>query len=297
MTSSSKKYYSVEPATFKLDGGAMFGIIPKPLWEKKISADESNRIDLALRLLLICQGERKVLIDTGIGDYHNQKFRQQFAIETETNPLEKALAQLSLRPDEITDLVLSHLHFDHIGGIAQLDQASGQMSAVFKNATCHIHKKHYQYSQNPTARDAGSFQSQYFEPIVKYYQDRSQMNWLDQEQQGWLIEEIGLQYRVSFGHTPWMIHPFDESVIYLADLIPTSHHLHIPWVMGYDIAAGQTTQYKEDFLNFIVQNNLTVIYEHDSQYWGGQLKSVGQQKYQHTQLYQKQSSQAYQLIF
>ncbi|MDO9184346.1 MAG: MBL fold metallo-hydrolase, partial [Bacteriovorax sp.] len=116
----SKQYFCLEPARFKLDGGAMFGIIPKPLWSKVHPSDESNRIELALRLVVIKSGTKNILIDTGIGDYHGEKFDQRFGIVGGLSPLEKALAEINLLPSDITDLVISHLHFDHVGGIGKM---------------------------------------------------------------------------------------------------------------------------------------------------------------------------------
>lgn len=268
-----KTYYCLEPSRFRLDGGAMFGIIPKPLWSKVAPPDEDNRIDLALRLLLIQSEDKNILIDTGIGDYHDEKFKHMFDVRTNDSPLKNCLKKINLNPDDITDLVLSHLHFDHIGGIGQKDPNSNELSPVFKNARCHIHRKHYEYALNPTARDAGSFRRNDFLPIIKYYEESNQLNWIESEQgEGELFPELEIRYRVSFGHTPWMIHPFDDNYIYLADLIPTSNHIHIPWVMGYDIAAGVTTEFKEEFLNFMEKKQLIGVYEHDPKFWGGKIQ-------------------------
>lgn len=273
----NKKYFCLEPSRFRLDGGAMFGIIPRPLWSKLTPPDEQNRIDLALRLLLIRQGDRVVLIDTGIGDYHGEKFDQMFDVRTDKNPLEMALAKIDLVPNDVTDLVLSHLHFDHIGGIGK--RVGEKIAPVFEKARCYIHQKHYEYAHKPTPRDGGSFQVENFEPVIEYYRNKDQMIWLDGDDQGELISEMGLKFKTSFGHTPWMIHPYDDKVIYLADLIPTSHHIHIPWVMGYDIAAGETTKYKAEFLDFIVKNQLNVVYEHDPEFWGGTIEKNDKGRY------------------
>lgn len=267
----TKKYYSLEPARFKLDGGAMFGIIPKPLWNKVHPADDQNRIELALRLVLIQDkaGDkmRNILIDTGIGDYHGDKFDSRFGIVGGKGPLEVALAEINLTPDQITDLVISHLHFDHVGGIAKKEADS--FVPVFKNATVHLHKKHYEYSLNPTDRDTGSFQKEYFLPVIKWYEDHKQIHFVD-GLEGNILP--GLQFKCSMGHTPYLLHAYDERMIYMADLIPTSNHVHIPWVMGYDISPGVTTQDKKEFLNFIAQKNLTMIFEHDPLFYGAKVQ-------------------------
>jgi glyoxylase-like metal-dependent hydrolase (beta-lactamase superfamily II) len=165
----SKQYFSLEPARFKLDGGAMFGIIPKPLWSKVHPADEMNRIELALRLIVIKSGERNILIDTGIGDYHGEKFDQRFAVVGGVSPLEKALAEINLKPSDITDLVISHLHFDHVGGIGKMVES--KMEPVLKNAMVHLHLLHFEYAKHPTERDSGSFHYDYFKPVLDWYKD------------------------------------------------------------------------------------------------------------------------------
>jgi glyoxylase-like metal-dependent hydrolase (beta-lactamase superfamily II) len=263
----SKQYFSLEPARFKLDGGAMFGIIPKPLWSKVHPSDEQNRIELALRLILIKDGEKNILIDTGIGDYHGDKFDQRFGIVGEKSPLELALAEIFMRPEDITDLIISHLHFDHVGGIGKF--VDGKIEPIMKNATIHLHKKHFEYSKNPTERDIGSFQIEYFEPVLKWYEENKQIHFVD-GMEGDVV--AGIKFKCSMGHTPFLLHAYDNKIIYMADLIPTSNHVHIPWVMGYDISPGITTIDKKDFLTFIEQKNLLMIFEHDPKYFGATVK-------------------------
>ena len=263
----SKQYFSLEPARFKLDGGAMFGIIPKPLWSKVHPADEMNRIELALRLIVIKSGKKNILIDTGIGDYHGDKFDQRFGVVGEQSPLEKALAEINLAPSDITDLVISHLHFDHVGGIGKM--VDGKMEPVLKNATVHLHRLHYEYSLNPTDRDSGSFHLEYFKPILDWYKEHNLLHFVD-AQSGEILP--GLKYICSMGHTPYLLHAYDDKFIYMADLIPTSNHVSIPWVMGYDISPGVTTKDKKHFLEFIEENHLTMIFEHDPLFFGSTVK-------------------------
>ncbi len=269
MKNQSKQYYCLEPARFKLDGGAMFGIIPKPLWSKVHPADDQNRIELALRLILIKDhaSNKNILIDTGIGDYHGEKFEARFGITGPGSPLELALKEAGLSPNDVTDLIISHLHFDHVGGIGK--NSDGKMVPVLPKATIHLHKKHYEYSKNPTDRDTGSFQIEYFEPVLDWYMKANQVHFVD-GMEGDILP--GIKFKCSMGHTPYLLHAYDENFIYMADLIPTSNHVHIPWVMGYDISPGVTTQDKKHFLSFIKEKNLTMIFEHDPVYFGSTVK-------------------------
>lgn len=258
------KSYLIHPAQFKLDGGAMFGIIPKPLWQRYIQPDELNRISLALRIWYLPIGDKHILVDTGIGDYHGEKFEKNFAIHNNHQNLQGTLKKhFNLNPDDITDIVLTHLHFDHVGGLGTLD-SSGLNQTLFPKATIHLHQKHYDYAQNPTLRDSGSFHLHFFKPLLDWYQERNQLHFLNDEIDGEILP--GLNYKVSFGHTPYMIHPYTDNYIYMADLVPTSHHIKLPWVMGYDINPGTTTIYKKKFYDFILKNNLSMIFEHDIDY-------------------------------
>lgn len=264
------KKYLLHPATFKLDGGAMFGIIPRPLWSKKIRPDEFNRILMSLRVVLIQTENKNILIDTGIGDYHSKKFQEQFDIKS-TNHLEGCLSDLNLKPDDITDIILTHLHFDHVGGLTHNSEI------IFKNATLHLHKKHFEYAQSPTLRDSGSFQDHFFLPAINEYSKNNKVNFLE-EDEGEILE--GINYKISFGHTPYMVHPIFDGHIYMADLVPMSHHVHVPWVMGYDIEPGVTTVYKEKFYQFIMNKKLKMIFEHDMVIWGGTLQINEKNKYE-----------------
>jgi glyoxylase-like metal-dependent hydrolase (beta-lactamase superfamily II) len=265
-----KKYFALHPAVFKLDGGAMFGIIPKPLWSKAIPADELNRIQLSLRVILVQTAHRNILIDTGIGDYHGDKFDSRFGVEGEKNPLTKILLeQFHLKPDDITDLIITHLHFDHAGGLGGTDELHQE---IFPKATVHVHRQHYDYALNPTQRDTGSFHSQYFKPLLEQAEKEKRLHWLTGIEGEILADGLDkIFFRCSNGHTPWLVHPYDEKFIYMADLVPTSAHIPIPWVMGYDISPGITTQDKQKFYEFISEKKLTMIFEHDMNVWGAKI--------------------------
>lgn len=280
----TKKYFILHPAVFKLDGGAMFGIIPKPLWSKFIPADELNRIQLSLRVMLIQTQHRNILIDTGIGDYHGPKFDERFGVEGTKNPLLEALKNhLGLDEADITDLIVSHLHFDHVGGLGH--EAEGHRP-VFPNAHLHIHRQHYDYALNPTLRDAGSFHAEYFKPLIEKAQQEGKVHWLEGETGEVLADQDEkIYFRCSHGHTPFLVHPYDENFIYMADLVPTSAHIPIPWVMGYDIAPGQTTIDKKNFYDFIIENGLRMVFEHDMKIWGATLKKKGEKDYESDQVY------------
>ncbi len=294
MAKTSLKYFILEPALFKLDGGGMYGIIPKPLWNKVHPADEDNRVLLALRLMLIKGSKRTVLVDTGIGDYHDEKFIKMFDVKSKASPLEQALSNIGLKKEDITDLVISHFHFDHIGGMGETNQLSEHLP-VLPHVKVHVHKKHYDYAFKPTPRDSGSFHKHLFAPLLKSYQDKGQLFFYDGDQ-GELFD-LGdgekLNFITSHGHTPWLLHPYTKDYIYLTDLIPTSNHIHIPWVMGYDIAPGVTTEYKEKLLNFIEKNNLKVVYEHDPKFWGSQISRDEKGRIQTSKNFERQEEISY----
>lgn len=257
----------------------MFGIIPKPLWSKQIPADELNRIQLSLRVMLIQTKNKNILVDTGIGDYHGEKFDDRFGVVGPKNPLIETLEKnFNLKPSDITDLIVSHLHFDHVGGLGHDEQ---EHMTLFTNATLHIHRQHYDYALNPTMRDTGSFHSQYFKPLVEKADKAGLVHWLTGEE-GLILNDGGdeIKFRCSHGHTPWLVHPYDDKFIYMADLVPTSAHIPVPWVMGYDISPGRTTIDKVDFYKFIIKNNLTMIFEHDMNVWGAKVKQKNEMDFE-----------------
>jgi glyoxylase-like metal-dependent hydrolase (beta-lactamase superfamily II) len=266
--SINSQSFLLQPATFRLDGGGMYGIIPKPLWEKHSPPDQLNRIQLSLRLWLLKTADRLILIDTGLAAHQDSRTKERFDVQGPDHPIQEALAELQLSLDDITDLVISHLHFDHAGGMTH--KTSTELEFAFRNAQLHLHRDHYQYALQPTARDTGSFHVHEFKPVIEKLNHEGRVTW-HEGQEGELFDSLA--FRCSHGHTPWLMHPYNDQYIYLADLIPTAHHVSIPWVMGYDIAPGQTTKDKLDFLNMIVKKNLHLIFEHDIDSWGASITS------------------------
>lgn len=268
----------LHPATFKLDGGAMFGIIPKPVWEKKIEPDQYNRINMSLRVVLIQTKNKNILIDSGIGDYHGEKFDQQFDISITDSPLKLALKNAGLTPDDITDIILTHLHFDHVGGL--FERKDGSFQEIFPKAKLHFNQKHFEYSLNPSERDSGSFQSHYYADHLNKAIKDGRVNFINSEEDKIIDGKDEIEFKISFGHTPYMLHPYFHNYIYMADLVPMSHHIHIPWVMGYDIEPAVTTKYKREFYKFIMDKDLTMIFEHDIEFWGAKLSVDEKDRYQ-----------------
>jgi glyoxylase-like metal-dependent hydrolase (beta-lactamase superfamily II) len=282
------QYASLYPTSFKLDGGAMFGIIPKPLWTKAIPSDDLNRIEMSLRVFLIITQNRKIIVDTGTGNYHPDKFNKRFGINYPDQFYDHLLkTKFSCTREDITDIVLTHLHFDHAGGLLWGEN----LDISFPNAKLHIHQKHWQYAQHPTPKDAGSFQMHYLEKAINYFDQQNQLNWLDLFSGSVLQDtDYELKFRTSHGHTPYQVIPYDQNIIYMGDLLPTSHHLHLPWVMGYDMQPGLVCEEKADFYRFIHAKNLVMIFDHDLEYWGASIKPTDK-AWEYDQLYPSQKGE------
>jgi glyoxylase-like metal-dependent hydrolase (beta-lactamase superfamily II) len=252
------KLYSIETGRFKLDGGAMFGVVPKSIWNKLNPADENNMINMAMRCLLIEDGNRLMLIDNGIGNKQDAKFFGHYYLNGDFS-LEKSLAAHGFCKDDITDMVLTHLHFDHCGGSIQWNNDSTKYETAFKNATYWINEKHWQEALAPNAREKASFLKENILPIM----ESGQLKLINE---GELFHpEIDLLYTI--GHTNNMMLPVvpfqNTKLIYLADAIPTSAHIPIPYVMGYDVRPLEAMKEKTNILEQAVQNNYLLFFEHD----------------------------------
>ncbi|MBL7920431.1 MAG: MBL fold metallo-hydrolase [Bacteroidia bacterium] len=252
------KLYSINSGHFKLDGGAMFGVVPKTIWNKLNPADDNNMCSWAMRCLLIQEGNRLILIDNGMGTKQDAKFFGYYYLHG-NDTLEKSLNKYGFTCDDITDMVLTHLHFDHCGGSIKYNKDRTKLEPAFKNAKYYSNKKHWNWAINPNAREKASFLKENIMPI----QESGQLNFIDSNTE--LIP--GLTFLEVNGHTEAMMLPIinyrDTTIAYMADLIPSTGHIPIPYVMGYDMRPLATIQEKELILNKALENNWKLFFEHD----------------------------------
>lgn len=254
--------YPVETGRFRLDGGAMFGVVPKTLWSRMIPSDEKNRISMAMRCMLVKSSStgRIYLIDNGCGNKFGEKMKNILSLDYEHSNLSDSLHQLGVQPAEITDMVFTHLHFDHCGGSTDYDE-EGRLYDVFPNATYHVNKRHWETATAPNAREKASFYPENINPL----QESGRLNLVDDHHE---FEE-GFKTIPMDGHTEGQQLPlFSDSkktLIYAADLFPTFAHVPLPWVMGYDMKPVQTLEEKEKFLADAAAKNWYLFMEHDAQ--------------------------------
>ncbi|OYU95254.1 MAG: MBL fold metallo-hydrolase [Bacteroidetes bacterium B1(2017)] len=250
--------FTIDTGFFKLDGGAMFGVVPKSIWHKQNPADENNMIRLAMRCLLVKDGDRLMLIDNGLGNKQDNKFFGYYFLHGD-DTLEKSLNKHGFTKADITDMVLTHLHFDHCGGSIQWNKDRTGFETAFPNATYWVGEDHWNESMAPNPREKASFLRDNIMPI----QESGQLKLVKPGEQ--FHKDIDLLF--SKGHTQSMMHPVipykGSKLIYLADVIPTQAHLPIPYVMGYDVRPLDTMKEKTDILNMAVENNWVLYFEHD----------------------------------
>lgn len=259
---------TLEFGRFRLDGGAMFGVVPKVVWEREAPADEANRIELALRCLLLRGHGRTVLVDCGVGDKDSEAFRHMFAIDQAGASVAEALAEKGLRPEDVTDLVLSHLHFDHAGG-AVTRRADGHLVPTFPKAMVHLQRRQWEWAQAPSVRDRASYLTDNLEPLKK-----ARLNLFDGP--GRLLPDLELL--VVDGHTPGMqllrVHGA-PGLVYCADLLPTHAHLPLAWVMGYDLEPLKVVEEKRRLYEWCGAGQNWLVFEHDPRVAAARIDASG----------------------
>lgn len=257
------KIYPINTGNFKLDGGAMFGVVPKSLWSRTNPADDNNMCDWSMRSLLIEDGDRLMLIDTGIGDKQSEKFFSHYYL-SDANALEPNLKKLGFSLDDITDVFLTHLHFDHCGGAIKWNKDRTGFEPVFKNATYWSTENHWKWATVPNPREKASFLSENILPI----QESGQLQFVERTND--FTKNVFPNIDVLFvdGHTESMmiphIHYKNETLVFMADLLPSVGHIPLPYVMGYDTRPLITLTEKEKFLQNAVKNDFILFLEHDS---------------------------------
>jgi glyoxylase-like metal-dependent hydrolase (beta-lactamase superfamily II) len=262
--------YSIDTQLFKLDGGAMFGVVPKSIWNKLNPADENNLCTWAMRCLLIEDGNKLVLIDNGIGDKQDAKFLSHYHLHGD-DTLEKSLAKHGFHKDDITDVVLTHLHFDHCGG--SIERVDDKLIPAFKNATYWSNEAHWKWATQPNEREKASFLKENILPL----QESGQLKFIPAtnyqltadnqlaESQSDILSNLSFRY--VNGHTAAMMLPQinykGRKVVYMADLLPSVSHIPLPYVMGYDMFPLTTLHEKKAFLTEAVAENMVLFFEHD----------------------------------
>jgi glyoxylase-like metal-dependent hydrolase (beta-lactamase superfamily II) len=260
--------YSIETENFKLDGGAMFGVVPKSIWNKLNPADENNLCSWAMRCLLIEDGNRLILVDTGIGNKQDAKFMGHYYLHGE-NTLEKSLAKHGFSKDDITDVFLTHLHFDHCGG--SIERVGDNLVPAFKNAIYWSNEMHWKWATQPNDREKASFLKENILPI----QQSGQLKFIDTPTE--ILQQTGklstaaftdnIAVRFVHGHTDAMMLPQitfkGKTLVYMADLLPSTGHIPLPYVMAYDMFPLTTLHEKKSFLTEAVENNYVLLFEHD----------------------------------
>ncbi|MHB8878078.1 MAG: MBL fold metallo-hydrolase [Myxococcaceae bacterium] len=249
--------HEVRDGFFALDGGAMFGVVPKPLWERRQPPDERNRIQLAARCLLIEDGKRKVLVDDGIGQVWDGKHREMYGIDHSRYDLDSELARVGCRHDEVTDVVLTHLHFDHAGGTTRMQ--GGELVLSFPKATHHVQRRAWKWAHQPSEKDAGSFRHETFDVLER----SGKLHLLE----GATELYDGIELFVSEGHSVGLqlvrVADGEQSLVFCGDLVPTSSHLRASWVMAYDLYPLTSIEEKKMLLAQAVEDGSVLFFEHD----------------------------------
>jgi glyoxylase-like metal-dependent hydrolase (beta-lactamase superfamily II) len=253
------KLHSIDTGFFKLDGGAMFGVVPKVIWQKSNPADENNLCTWAMRCLLIEDKDRLILVDTGIGDKQDAKFLSHYYLHGDAT-LKSSIKKAGFTLDDITDVFLTHLHFDHVGGA--VIREGEKLIPTFKNATYWSNQKHWDWATNPNAREKASFLKENILPL----QESGQLKFIENKEGVNFTKDI--KVRFANGHTDAMMLPQinykGKTLVYMADLLPSVGHIPLPYVMAYDMFPIKTLNEKAAFLKEAVENNYILILEHDA---------------------------------
>lgn len=256
--------YPVETGNFKLDGGAMFGVVPKTIWARTNPADSNNLIDIAARSLLIQDGGRLTLIDAGLGNKQSDKFFGYYNLWGD-HTLDNSLNKLGFQRDDITDVFLTHLHFDHCGGCIKRDKDKTGYEPAFKNAKFWTNKEHWKWANEPNAREKPSFLKENLLPM----EESGQLNFINRTNENYLDQsELGFGIHFVDGHTEKQMLPQieykDKTIVFVADLIPTVGHIPLPYVMGYDTRPLLTLEEKALFLENAAEQGYYLLFEHDA---------------------------------
>lgn len=251
------KIHVIDTGYFKLDGGAMFGVVPFSIWNKINPPDENNMCTWAMRCLLVDYGKRKVLIDTGIGTKQDEKFFGHYYLHGDAT-LVGSLSNIGLTPEDITDVFLTHLHFDHCGGALKRNEAK-EIVPVFSNAVYWSNKKHWEWATNPNPREKASFLSENILPL----QEKGLIRFLEENNSP--FENIEILH--VDGHTESQMLPLitidGKKILFCADLIPSSGHLPLPYIMAYDVRPLETMKEKQAILDRVAKENIYLFFEHD----------------------------------
>lgn len=252
------KLYPIETGNLKLDGGAMFGVVPKSLWNSIYPADENNLCNWSMRCLLAITDEKVILIDNGIGNKQSQKFLNHYYLNGDET-MEKSLAVLGYSTDDVTDVIITHLHFDHCGGSIKYNEDKTALIPTFKNATYHTSRQQWEWGTNPNRREKASFLEENILPIL----ESGKLNLFDSNHELF----PGLVVKLFNGHTEGQVIPHisykDKTVVFMADLLPSIAHIPLPYIMSYDTRPLITLEEKENFLNEAAENNYILFLEHD----------------------------------
>ncbi len=275
----------IDTGYFKLDGGAMFGVVPRQMWERLNPPDEKNMCTWAMRCLLIETNDRKILVDCGIGDKQDEKFRSHFEPHGEDS-LVQSLKKNGLHAEDITDVFLTHLHFDHVGGAVKRTK-DGSLKPTFPNATYWTNQIHWENALHPNPREKASFLKENLLPL----QEAGVLEFIELQESGKTDWIEGLQISIANGHTQGMMCLYipleKQTLVYCADLVPSSYHIGIPYIMSYDVQPLLSMQEKRDLLDEAIEHDYLLFFEHDPVYAAATVIKNERGKYKAKQKYNR----------